>query len=115
MKIAYWIVTGLLSLMMLGSAGMYIFNHAAVVEIMQSLHYPPYIVYPLAAAKILGMLAILTRKSKTLTEWAYAGFTFDFLLAASAHYFADVPSPLPAIVALVLVLTSYALGKKIYG
>ena len=115
MKIAYWIVTGLLSLMMLGSAGMYIFNHAGVVEIMQSLHFPPYIVYPLAAAKILGVLAILTRKSKTLTEWAYAGFFFDFLLAASAHYFAGVPSPLLAIVALILLLISYTLGRKIYG
>ena len=115
MKIAYWIVTVLLSLLLLGSAGMYIFNHAAVVEIFQSLHYPPYIVYPLALAKILGVIAITTRRSKTLTEWAYAGFFFDFLLAASAHYFAGVPSPIAAIVALVLLLISYALGKKIYG
>ena len=46
MKIIFWIVTGLLSLMMLGSAGMYIFNHASVATIFQSLGYPTYIIYP---------------------------------------------------------------------
>ncbi len=115
MKIAYWIVTAPVCLIMLASAGMYIFNHAAVVEIMQSLHYPPYIIYPLAAAKILGVTAILTRKFKSLTEWAYAGFFYDLLLAASAHYFAAVPSPVLAVAALVLLIVSYALGKKVYG
>jgi uncharacterized membrane protein len=115
MKIIYWIVTGLLCLMMLGSAGMYIFNHAEVLKIFGQLGYPTYIVYPLAIAKILGVIAILTKKSKTLKEWAYAGFFFDFLLAASAHYFAGVPSPLLAIVGLVLLLISYTLDRKIYG
>ena len=115
MKIVYWIATGLMCLLMLGSAGMYIFNHAEVLKIFTSLGYPTYIVYPLAIAKILGVMAIITKFSKTLKEWAYAGFFFDFLLAASAHYFAGVPSPLAAIVALVLLLISYALDRKIYG
>ena len=115
MKIVYWIATGLMCLLMLGSAGMYIFNHAEVLKIFTSLGYPTYIVYPLAIAKILGVMAILTKFSKTLKEWAYAGFFFDFLLAASAHYFAGVPSSLAAIVALVLLSISYALDKKIYG
>ena len=105
MKIVYWIATGLLCLLMLASAGMYIFNHAAVAEIFTKLNYPTYIVYPLAIAKILGVLAILSKQSKTLKEWAYAGFFFDFLLAASAHYFAN-ESPIFAIVALVLLLVS---------
>ncbi len=115
MKIAYWIVTALLCLMMLGSAGMYLVNHAEVIKIFEQLHYPSYIVYPLAIAKILGVIAILTRKSPTLTEWAYAGFFFDLLLAASAHYFANVPSPLLASIGLVLLLASYFLGKKVYN
>ena len=114
MKIAYWIDTGLLSLMMLGSAGMYIFNHAAVLGIFTNLGYPTYIVYPLAIAKILGVIAILSKQSKTLKEWAYAGFFFDFILAASAHYFAN-ESPIIAIVALLLLLVSYALDRKFYS
>jgi hypothetical protein len=39
-KIIYWIATGLLCLMMLGSAGMYIFNHQAVSEIFKILGFP---------------------------------------------------------------------------
>ena len=114
MKIVYWIVTGLFCLMILGSAGMYIVNHAEVLKIFTSLGYPTYIIYPLAIAKILGVIAILTKKSKTLKEWAYAGFCFDLLLAASAHYFSGVPSPLLAIIALVLLLISYTLDRKLY-
>ncbi len=114
MKIVYWIVTGLFCLMMLGSAGMYIVNHAEVLKIFTSLGYPTYIVYPLAIAKILGVIAILTKTSRILQEWAYAGFFFDLLLAASAHYFSGVPSPLLAIIALVLLIISYILDKKLY-
>ena len=114
MKIGYWIVTGLLCLMMLGSAGMYIFNHAEVMKIFTDLHYPTYIIYPLAIAKILGVAAILTNYSRILKEWAYAGFFFDFLLAASAHYFAGVPSLHLAIVALILLIISYILDKKVH-
>jgi hypothetical protein len=50
-----------------------------------------------------------------LKEWAYAGFFFDFVLAALAHYFSGVLSLIAAIVALVLLMTSYALGKKVYA
>ncbi len=67
----------------------------------------------LPVTKIAGVIAILTRYSNTLKEWAYAGFFFDFSLAAMAHYFSGVPSPIAAIVALVLLMTSYALGRRI--
>ena len=113
-KIIYWTATGLLCLMMLGSAGMYIFNHAEVEKIFNQLGYPVYIIYPLAIAKVLGVAAILTKFSKPLKEWAYAGFFYDFLLAAAAHYFAGIPSPLLAIVALILLLVSYFFDKKLY-
>ncbi|MGI8554763.1 MAG: DoxX family protein [Pyrinomonadaceae bacterium] len=114
-RILYWIFTGLLCLLALGSAGMYIFNYPMVADIFTKLGYPTYIIYPLATAEILGVIAILTKKSKLLKDWAYAGFFYDFLLAASAHYFSGVPSPFLAIVGLVLLLGSYILDKKIYG
>lgn len=114
-RILYWIFTGLLCLLLLGAAGMYIFNYPATAELFTKLGYPTYLIYPLAAAKILGVAAILTKKSKTLKDWAYAGFFYDFLLAAAAHYMTGVPSPLAAFVALVLLFASYAMDKKIYG
>jgi hypothetical protein len=115
MKIAYWIVTGILCLIMLASAAIEIFMFGESAKLVGELGFPHYIAYVLPVTKILGVAAILTKYSKTLKEWAYAGFFFDFVLAALAHYFSGVPSPIPAIVALVLLLISYFLDKKIYG
>ena len=78
-KYIYWTVTGLLSALMLMSAGMYIFNNTMVTTTFIQLGYPSYIIYPLAILKILGIIAIITKKSKILKEWAYAGFFFDFV------------------------------------
>ena len=115
MKIAYWIVTGIFCLLMLAAVAMEIFGFAESVAFVNQLGYPAHIAYVLPITKALGVIAILTKYSKTLKEWAYAGFFFDFSLAALAHYFSGVPSPLPAIVALVLLMTSYALDRKVYG
>lgn len=115
MKIAYWIVTGLFCLMMLASAAVEIFMFDESVKMLAALGFPLYIAYVLPVTKIAGVTAILTRYSPTLKEWAYAGFFFDFVLAALAHYFSGVPSPVAAIVALALLMISYFLGKRIYG
>ncbi|MRT91827.1 DoxX family protein [Ancylomarina sp. 16SWW S1-10-2] len=114
-KIIYWIATGLLSALMLMSASMYIFNYEMVSQTFVKLGFPVYIIYPLAAAKILGLIAILTKKSKFLKEWAYAGFFFDFVLALSAHLLINDGAFLPAIVAIVLLIISYRYDKKIFA
>lgn len=84
------------------------------VKVLDQLGYPAHIAYILPITKILGVIAILSNYSKTLKEWAYAGFFFDFVLAILAHYFSGFESPIPAIVALVLSLASYFLGKKVF-
>ena len=78
----------------------------------ESFNHPSYIVYPLAILKILGVIMILWRKSDWLTEWAYAGFFFDVVLAFFAHYFAndDVNFTL---IGLILILLSYFFGKVV--
>ncbi|HEX8639501.1 MAG TPA: DoxX family protein [Pyrinomonadaceae bacterium] len=113
-RIIYWIVTGLLCLMMLASAAIYVFNPDEAAKVFTSLSYPTYVVYPLAIAKILGVAAIVTKKSKSLKEWAYAGFFFDFLLALAAHINARDGGFIAPVVALSLLLTSYFLDRKIY-
>ena len=100
---------------MLAAATIEIFGFNESAAFVQQLGYPAHIAYVLPITKILGVIAILTKYSKTLKEWAYAGFFFDFALAALAHYFSGVPSPIGAIVALVLLMTSYLLGRKVYG
>ena len=115
MKTAYWIVTGLFCLMMFAGAAIEFFSFGDSVKMLGELGYPAHLAYVLPVTKIAGVIAILSRYSATLKEWAYAGFFFDFVLAALAHYFSGVPSPIAAIVALVLLMTSYALGKQVYG
>lgn len=114
-KIIYWIATGLLSALMLMSASMYVFNYEIVSRTFVNLGFPVYIIYPLAAAKILGLIAILTRKYKFLKEWAYAGFFFDFVLALLAHWVINDGEFVPAFVAIVLLIISYRYDKKAFA
>ena len=113
MKIIYWIAIGLLTALMLFSAGMYIFNHKEILQIFTSFNYPVYIIYPLAVLKLSGITVILLNKWKLLKEWAYAGFFFNFILAFFAHQQAGDGAWGGALVALVLLLTSYFLEKKV--
>ena len=112
-KIIYWIGTGLLTALMLMSAGMYFFNYDEVSKVFAGLGYPVYIIYPLAVAKILGLVAIWTNKSQTLKEWAYAGFFFDFVLAFFAHVMVSDGEFAGAVIALIFLFTSYFSGKKL--
>lgn len=112
-RIIYYIATGLLTALMLMSAGMYFFNHEMVAETFSKLGYPTYIIYPLAIAKILGLIAIWTKKSNTLKEWAYAGFFFDFVLALAAHLHIKDGEFGGALVAIILLLVSYVFDKKL--
>ncbi len=111
-KIIYLVSTGLLTALMLMSAGMYFFNNEMVAATFTNLGFPTYIIYPLATAKLLGLVAIWTKKHATLTEWAYAGFFFNFVLATSAHVSANDGEYQAAVVAIILVLVSYIFSKK---
>jgi len=113
-KVIYWSTTGLLSLMMLGSAGFYLTQTDTVREIFTSLGYPHYIIYPLAIAKILGVAAILSNVNAGLKDLAYKGFFYDFLLALSAHLAAGDGGFAAAVIALALAITSYIFNKRIF-
>lgn len=90
---------------------MYLRNPSDVASYFEMLHYPTNLVYPLAVAKILGVLAVLSNISKVLKEWAYAGFFFDAVLASLAHWTEGHGIGL-SFVAIALVLVSRAFWKK---
>ena len=106
------ITTGLFSAMMLMSATMYFAKNDMVSEMFTKLGFPTYIIYPLAIAKILGVVALWQKKSRTITEWAYAGFFFDFLLAGSAHIVVQDGEFFGAVIAMALLMGSYFTGKR---
>lgn len=114
-KIIYWIATGLLTALMLMSISMYFMKYEMVSATFTKLGFPAYLVYPLAIAKLLGLIAILSKKSELLKEWAYAGFFFDFLLAFSAHIAANDGEFGMALIAIVLLIVSRIYDRKVFG
>jgi peptidoglycan/LPS O-acetylase OafA/YrhL len=112
-KIIYWIATALVCVLMLFSATMYLTQYEMVEGFFKTLGYPTYIIYPLAIAKILGVVMIFSRKQRALVEFAYAGFFYDFVLAAAAHADAGDGGHLMPLLAIVLLIVSYILGNKL--
>ncbi|MDB5006280.1 MAG: DoxX-like family protein [Mucilaginibacter sp.] len=77
----YWVFTVLLVLLMLSSAIPSLMNSPQSVAFMKHLGYPIYFAKFLAVAKLLGIVALLVPGFPKITEWAYAGFTFDLIAA----------------------------------
>ena len=86
-----------------------------VVHSMQSLQMPVYLLYLLGALKILGLTALWLPGHPRLKEWAYAGFTFDFVgaiygfLATGKLLFPDI---VMAPAALAICLATYFFYHK---
>lgn len=114
-KIIYWVTTGLLCFLFFAGAMMYLFNYERAHGFFINLGFPTWIIYPLAALKILGVIAILTKKSNFLKELAYAGFLFDAILALAAHIMVSDGEYAPAIAALIFTILSWTYDRKVFG
>ena len=113
-RVWYWITTILFSLVMLFSAIGGLFPNEQGIEFMMALGYPRYINLILGVAKIFGIVALFQTKFYVIKEWAYAGFTFDLLGAASSTILAGLGflATLPIWVILAVMFVSYTLWKK---
>jgi hypothetical protein len=114
-KITYYVLTALLTLLMLPGGYFDLIQAPDAVAIFAHLGYPAYLSTILGAAKILGVIGIWQPKWPMLREWAYAGFFFDTFGALLSQFaVGDEPAMygLTAI-AVVLVLASYASMRKI--
>jgi len=114
-KIIYRVVTVLFSIMILIGTALYFVNHDLVAARVSNLGYPSYIVYPLGVLKILGLVAIWRNKSRRLIEWAYAGFVYVLILGVFAHLAINDNEHLPALISLILGVTSYMFYRKKQG
>lgn len=114
-KIFYWLSTGLLSAILVMSAGMYVFQYAEVASQFTAFGYPLYIIYPLALAKIVAVFVLLSQKQSFFKEWAYSALFFEFILAFFAHFMISDGQQIGAVIALVLLITSYVYGRKLFN
>jgi len=114
-KIIYWVVTILFALFMLFSGVSEIMQIEGAKQVMKQLGYPIYVNTIIGVAKILGAIAILQWKFRTIKEWAYAGFTIDITGAAASFYFTGegIINVLSTIPFLAVMFISYYFWKKV--
>lgn len=108
-KIIYWIATIWLSLGMLSSGTVQLFNVEEEIEFILELGYPVYFLTILGIWKILGVAALLVPKLPLIKEWAYAGFFFAMSGAMLSHIAMDSPVTeiLPPLLLLILIVISW--------
>ncbi len=105
-KLIYWTFTAVLCGIFIFSAGMYLLKYDMVKGLFIYLGFPIWLIYPLAAVKVLAVIAIISNKSIFLKEWAYAALFFEALLATAAHLIAGDSLPFLSILAIIAVAGS---------
>jgi len=113
-KIIYWIVTGLLSLWMLFQSFMFIFNSEQIEPMFEGLNMPTFLIIPLGIAKVLAIVAILSKKSDLLKKLAYYGLAIDFMVAIVSHLLAGDGNWITALIALIILTGSYIYDRKLF-
>jgi hypothetical protein len=107
-KAAYWISTSIMSAMMTFSSLLYLSGSSQAVTAFTNLGYPQHLRIILGIAKLAGVIVLLAPGFRVLKEWAYAGFTFAWIIAAIAHSLVGEGSKsVFAIVLLALLVVSY--------
>lgn len=114
-KYLYWGFTGLMCIIFTFSALMYLFSYEVAEGYFVRLSFPTWMVYPSAIVKLLGVTAILSKKSALLKEWAYAGFFFDAVMAFTAHTIAgDGEGGIAALAILAVVLSRFFESRVVH-
>ena len=107
-KIAYWLSTGLVAVMSVIAAFVYLSGGPRAVQGFARVGYPQHLRIILGIAKLLGAITLVIPGVVKLKEWAYAGFTFAWISACVAHYLAkDGPVPFMPLILLLLLVVSY--------
>ena len=114
-RLIYWVFTGFISLMFTLGGLMYLVNYEMAHQFFVSLGFPTWIIYPLAALKFLGVVALLSRRSFFLKELDYAGFLYDAILAVSAHLMVLDGQYYHGLAVIIATCLSWVYDRKIHG
>lgn len=110
-NIIYWILTTLMSILILSGAIIDIMKSEEAIAFIRHLGYPEYFVRFIGIMKVAGILTIILPFATRLKEWAYAGLVFDITGAIYSHICSGdgFTTWFPAVVALLIVCGSYLL------
>lgn len=100
-----------------GASGFFeLTGNPVVWDITVKLGYPPHFIYLLGVAKLAGVaVLLLPGKLLRLKEWVFAGIFFDIIFAFfSKLSVLGFAATTDAIVAFIMVLTTYLMFRKLY-
>src|ERR1700756_2360624 len=83
--IIYWVTTGLVCFGMTASGIFQLMRAKEMVDMMEHLGYPLYLLSILGVWKLLAVVALLSPGFKVVKEWAYAGLFFTMTGALISH------------------------------
>ncbi|MBO9151965.1 DoxX family protein [Chitinophaga sp. GCM10012297] len=84
-KIIYWIATLWLSLGMVATGIMQVFQQNTEGTFGYNMGFPSYFLTIIGVWKLLGVIAVLAPRFPLVKEWAYAGFFFLMTGAIFSH------------------------------
>ena len=113
-RVTYWVLNIIFCLFHVMDAVVGLSKAKAGVDAMNAMGYPIYLMIFLAVLKLLGVVALLQNKYKTIKEWAFAGFSFTLIGAAVSHICVNDPLLfiVMPIVFLALLFTLYYFWRK---
>ena len=111
-KIAYWISTVIVGLMLL-SALSYLTRNQQVVSGFAKAGYPQHVRIVLGIAKPAAAIIWLLPGFALLKEWAYGGAAFAWAMAFLAHYSAGDGVQVWSIPVVLLLIVSYVTSLRV--
>jgi tellurite resistance protein TehA-like permease len=111
----YWVATGLFLALFIGSVILGLADINESYKEFVHLEFPAWSFIALTVAKVLGLIAIITNKSQTLKDFAFAGFLYDLLLALGGHIAHQEIKALLAVFGLVLWIFAFVMDRKFFA
>ncbi|WP_444919211.1 DoxX family protein [Microbulbifer sp. JMSA003] len=113
--VIFYVVSSMFAVLMMISGMAKLTGQEAIVQATVDLGYPLYLLKILGTAYLIGAIAILQPKFKTLKQWGYAGFSIALIGASGSHLLAGqaLSTALPATVLLAVLAVVITLNTKL--
>lgn len=109
----YWITTSLISILLIFSAGSYLFSES-VIEGIRALGFPDYFRIQLAYLKLIAAVVLfIPAIPLIIKDWAYVGVGLFLITAFIAHY--EHKDPLALNLVNIIVFAVLVLSRVLYS
>lgn len=110
-KTLYYTAISLFSAVFIASVSLNLFDPQGGFAEFRRLNFPVWVLYPQQVAKTLGIIAIFKSNSRSLKDFAFAGFLYNLLLATGAHIAAQDLFVIAPLISLVLWVFAYVMDR----